>query len=67
MPSGALWKRLKSRWWDVEAVVGGAPEVHGVHYKVPRLRRLAQFPRREREIAVVVLLLILLTIYVYWP
>jgi hypothetical protein len=63
MLSGAQWKRLKSRWWDVEGVVWGAPEVHGIHYKVPWPRRLARFLRREHEIAVVVLLLILLTIY----
>ena len=44
----------------------GAPEVHGIHYKVPRLRRLAQFLRREHEIAIVVLFLILLTIYDHW-
>jgi hypothetical protein len=61
-----MWKRLKSRWWDVEAVVWGAPEVHGVHYKVPWLRRLAQFLRREREIAIVALLLVVLTIYAHW-
>ena len=61
-----MWKRLKSRWWDVEGVVWGAPEVHGIHYKVPWLRRFAQFLRREHEIAIGVLLLILLTIYDHW-
>jgi hypothetical protein len=61
-----MWKRLKSRLWDIEAVVWGTPEVHGIHYKVPWPRRLAQILRREHEIAIVVLLLILLTIYVYW-
>ena len=66
MPGGALWKRLKSRLWDLEAVVWGAPEVHGIHYKVPRLRRLAQFLRREHEIAIVALLLVVLTIYARW-
>ena len=58
-----MWKGLKSRWWDVEGVVWGAPEVHP---KVPWLRRFAQFLRREHEIAIVVLLLILLTIYDHW-
>ena len=58
---------LKSQLWDVEATVWGAPEVHGVHYKVPWLRQLARFLRREKEIAVVAFLLILLTIYAFWP
>jgi len=62
-----MWKRLKSRFWDVETMVLGAPELYVVHHKVPCLRRLARFLRREREIAIVVLLLVLLTIYVYWP
>lgn len=48
-------------------MVLGAPELYVVHHKVPWLRRLARFLRREREIAIVVLLLVLLTIYVYWP
>jgi hypothetical protein len=69
----AMWKwlkslkSLKSRLWDVEAIVWGAPGFHGVHDKVPWLRRLARLLRRESEIAVVALLLILLTIYVFWP
>jgi hypothetical protein len=62
-----MWKRLKSRFWDVETMVLGAPELYVVHHKVPWLRRLARFLRREREIAIVALLLVLLTIYVYWP
>jgi hypothetical protein len=66
MPGGALWKRLKSRLWDIEAVVWGAPEVHGIHYKVPWPRRLARFLRHEHEIAIVVVLLVLLTIYARW-
>ena len=44
----------------------GRPEIHVVHFKVPRLRRLAGFLRREKEIAVVAFLLILLTIYAFW-
>ena len=58
-----MWKRLKSRFWDVETMVLGAPELYVVHHKVPWLRRLARF---LHEIAIVVLLLVLLTIYVYW-
>jgi hypothetical protein len=61
-----MWKRLKARDWDVEAVVWGAPELHGVHYKVPLLRRLARLLRHEHEIAIVILLLILVTIYARW-
>jgi hypothetical protein len=61
-----MFKWLKSRLWDVEATVWGAPEVHGVHYRVPWLRRLARFLEQEPEIAVVAFLLILLTIYVHW-
>jgi hypothetical protein len=60
------WKRLKSRFWDVEAVVWGAPEAHGIYHKVPPLRRLARFLRREHEIAIVVLLLVLVTIIAHW-
>jgi hypothetical protein len=62
-----MWKRLKSRYWDVEAVIWGAPEVHGIRYKGPWPRRLAQFLRREHEIAIIVLLLILVTIFHHWP
>jgi len=53
--------------WDVEATVSGAPEIHGVHYKVPWPRRLARFLCREKEIAVVAFLLIPLTVYAFWP
>ena len=60
------WNRLKSRFWDVETRVLGAPELYVVHHKVPWLRRVARFLRREHEIAIVVLLLILLIIYDHW-
>ena len=50
----------KSQLWDVEATVWGAPEIHGVYYKLPWLRR-------EKEIADVAFLLILLTVYAFWP
>jgi cell division protein FtsX len=53
--------------WDVEATVWGAPEIHGVHYQVSWLQRLARFLRREKEIAVVAFLLILLTVDAFWP
>jgi hypothetical protein len=62
-----MWKRLKSRLWDVEGIVWGAPEVWGIHYEVPWLRKFARFLRREYDIAIVVLLLIVMTIVVYWP
>ena len=62
-----MWKWLKSRLWGVEAIVWGAPEAHGVHHRVPWLRRLARFLGQEPEIASVLFLLILLTIYVNWP
>ncbi len=58
-----MWRRLK---WDVEAVVWGAPEIRGIYYKVPWLQRIARFLRSEHEIAIVVLLLILLTIFDHW-
>jgi hypothetical protein len=61
-----MWKRLKSRFWDVETMVLGAPELYVIHHKVLWPRRLARFLRREHEIVIVVLLLVLLTIYVYW-
>jgi len=48
-------------------MVLGAPELYVVHHKVPWPRRFARFLQREREIAIVVLLLVLLAIYVYWP
>jgi hypothetical protein len=62
-----MCRGLKSQFWDVEATVWGAPEIHGVYYKLPCLRWLARFLRREKEIAVVAFLLILLTIYAFWP
>ncbi len=61
-----MWKRLKARLLDVEAVVWGAPEVHGIHYKVSWLRWLARILRREHEIAIDVLLLIIWTIFTRW-
>jgi hypothetical protein len=61
-----MWRWLKSRLWDVEAVVWGAPEVHGIHDKIPWLRRLARFLRREHELAIVVFLLVVATIVAHW-
>jgi len=62
-----MWKWVKSRFWDVEAVVWGAPELWGIHYKVPWSRRVSRFLRREYDIAIVVFLLIVMTIVVYRP
>jgi hypothetical protein len=30
-----MWKHLKARYWDVETMVPGATEAHGIRYRVP--------------------------------
>jgi hypothetical protein len=62
----SMWKWLKSRLWDVDAVVWGAPEIFGIHYKVPWLRRVARLLGREYELVIVALVALVVTIVAHW-
>ena len=57
------FKRLRSRFWDVETMALGAPELHVMYERVPWLRRLARDLRHDDELVVI---LLLATVVIVW-